>query len=51
LFLADGTGRTVTFGTGFAPSATLAITASKHASASFVFNGALWMETGRAIQA
>lgn len=51
LFLADGTGRTVTFGSGFAPSATLAITASKRASASFVFDGAAWVETGRAIQA
>lgn len=51
LFLADGTGRTVTFSTGFAPSATLAITASKRASATFTFDGAAWVETGRAIQA
>lgn len=51
LFLADGTARTVTFSTGFAPSATLAITASKRASAEFCFDGAAWVETGRAIQA
>jgi hypothetical protein len=51
LFLADGTGRTVTFSTGFAPSATLVVAASKRASATFIFDGAAWVETGRAIQA
>lgn len=51
LFAADATNRTVTFSTGFAPSATLAITASKKGSASFTFDGAAWVETGRAITA
>lgn len=51
LFLADGTNRTVTFSTGFAPSATLVVTASKRASCSFVWDGTAWVETGRAIQA
>lgn len=51
LFAADGTGRTVTFGTGLKPSATLAVTASKFGSASFMFDGTNWIETGRAITA
>jgi len=51
LFLADGSNRTVTFSTGFTPSATLVVTASKRASASFMFDGTSWVETGRAIGA
>ena len=51
LFSVDGTNRTVTFGTGFAPSATLALTASKYGSATFRFNGTVWVETGREVTA
>lgn len=51
LFLADATARTVTFGTGFAPSATLVVAISKRASGTFIFDGVSWVETGRAIQA
>lgn len=51
LFVADGTARTVTFGTGFSPSATLVVAISKQASASFCFDGTSWVETGRAIAA
>jgi hypothetical protein len=50
LFLGDATGRTVTFGTDFIPTATLAVGASKRASASFQFDGVKWVETGRAVQ-
>lgn len=51
VFLADASARTITFGTGMAASATLVVAASKRASATFVFDGAAWVETGRAIQA
>lgn len=51
LFTVDGTNRTVTFGTGFSPSATLALTASKKGSASFRYDGATFVETGRAVTA
>lgn len=51
LFSVDATNRTVTFGTGFQPSATLALTASKYGSATFMFNGSTWIETGRAVTA
>lgn len=51
MLLADATSRTVTFGTGFAASAALVLPISKRATASFVFDGAAWVETGRAIQA
>jgi hypothetical protein len=51
LFAADATARTVTFSTGFAPSATLVVAISKQASASFMFDGTSWVETGRAIAA
>lgn len=50
LFLSDGTGRVVTFGTGFASSGTLTLILSKRGSASFVFDGVAYVETGRAIQ-
>lgn len=51
LFSVDGTNRTVTFSTGHQPSATLALTASKYGSATFMFNGTTWVETGRAVTA
>lgn len=51
MFDADGTNRTVTFGTGLAASATLVVAADKVATASFVFNGTTFIETGRAIEA
>lgn len=51
LFNADGTARTVTFSTGFSPSATLVVAISKQASATFCFDGVSWVETGRAIAA
>jgi hypothetical protein len=51
LFLSDGTGRVVTFSTGFATVGTLTLVASKRGSASFMFDGVAWVETGRAIQA
>lgn len=52
IFAADGTARTVTLGTGFAGSATTVVVAiSKKATATFVFDGVAWIETGRAIGA
>ncbi len=51
LFTADGSGRVVTFGAGFKPSATLSISASKFGSAQFMFDGINFIETGRAITA
>lgn len=52
MFNADGTQRTVTFSTGFSPSAaTLVIPISKQAAITFVFDGTSWVETGRAIAA
>jgi hypothetical protein len=51
LFSVDGTNRVVTFGTGHQPSATLALTADKYGSATFMFNGTTWIETGRAVTA
>lgn len=50
LFLSDGTGRTITFGAGFAVSAaTLALTASKKGSITFMFDGVHFVEQGRCI--
>jgi hypothetical protein len=52
MFLADATGRTVTFGTGTAISAaTLVLGVSKRGSITFVFDGVAWVETGRCTQA
>lgn len=52
LFNADTTARTVTFSTGFSPSAaTLVVAISKQASITFCFDGVSWVETGRAIAA
>lgn len=50
-FSADGSNRTVTFGTGLNASATIVVAASKNATTSFVFNGTTFVETGRAIGA
>jgi hypothetical protein len=50
ILLADGTGRTVTLGTGFAyTAATIAVTASKKAIATFIFDGVAYVEVSRAI--
>lgn len=51
LLVSDGTTRTATFGTGFAPNGTLAITTAKYASIDFIFNGTAWIETGRTVTA
>ncbi len=51
LLTPDGTTRVVTFGTGFAPNGTLSVTTAKYASISFVFNGTVWIETGRTVTA
>jgi hypothetical protein len=52
LFNADATARTVTFSTGFSPSAsTLVVAISKQATITFMFDGVSWVETGRAIAA
>jgi len=47
----DGTGRVITFSTGFASAGTLTMVASKKASAQFVFDGVAWIETNRSIGA
>lgn len=50
LFTSDASIRTITFGAGFSVSvATLATVASKKASITFTFDGALYVETGRCI--
>ena len=51
LLVSDGTTRTATFGTGFLPTGTLAVTTAKNANISFIFNGTAWIETGRAVTA
>lgn len=51
LFTSDGTNRVVTFSTGFLPTGTLTVTASKSASAVFMFNGTAWIELSRAVSA
>lgn len=51
LIQSDASIRVVTFSTGFLPAGTLSTVASKSVSASFMFNGTGWLETGRAIQA
>lgn len=52
LATSDGTSRTITFSTGFAPTvSTFAITTLKYAIISFIFNGTAWLETSRAISA
>lgn len=50
IFLSDGTGRTVTLGTGLVgTAATLALTASKKGYLEFVFDGVAWIETSRSV--
>lgn len=51
LFAADGTNRTVTFGTGLKSSGTLTVTASKFAGIRFGYDGTEWIATGREITA
>lgn len=51
LLVSDGTTRTATFGTGFLPTGTFAVTTAKHATIGFIFNGTGWLETGRAVSA
>jgi len=51
LFNADSSNRVVTFGTGFSTSGTLTVTASKKASASFMYDGTSFVEVSRAITA
>lgn len=42
------TGRTVTFGTGFDPDGTIAVALGVPAVVSFISDGTVWLETGRA---
>lgn len=51
LFSSDGTGRVITFSTGFASAGTLTMNISKKASAQFMFDGTAWVETQRSIGA
>lgn len=52
IFAGDGTARTVTFGTGFAGSATtLVLGVSKKAAIEFTFDGVAWIESNRAVGA
>ena len=51
LFNADSSNRAVTFSTGFSTAGTLTVTASKKASASFMFDGTSFVEVSRAITA
>lgn len=50
VFTSDGTGRVVTFSTGFIPLTTLTLVASKKATINFVFDGVAWLEESRSIQ-
>lgn len=47
----DGTGRVITFSTGFAAAGTLTMVLNKKASAQFTFDGVAWVETNRSIGA
>lgn len=51
LLSSDASARVVTFGTGFASAGTLSVTASKKAIATFIFDGAAWIEQSRAVTA
>jgi len=51
ILLSDTTLRTVTFGTNFKSTGTIAPAISKSATISFVFDGTNWLETGRAVMA
>ena len=48
LFTADASARTITFSTGMVASATLVVDISQRASATFIFNGAVFIEQSRA---
>lgn len=43
--------RVVTFSTGTLPTGTLTVLAGKTANISFIFNGAVWCESGRTVTA
>lgn len=50
LFKNDGTTRTVTLGTGMSVSAsTIAVTAAKFSSITFIYNGTTFVEIGRSV--
>ena len=51
VFTALTSDRIVTFSTGFGTAGTLTVKAGKSASATFVFNGYSFVESGRAIEA
>lgn len=51
LFATDSTQRIVTLSTGISASGTITIPADKKASLTLTFDGATWVETGRAIEA
>jgi hypothetical protein len=51
LFAASGADRIVTFSTGFKSAGTLTVVSAKWGSASFMFDGVNWVETGRALTA
>jgi len=51
VFSSDSTNRVVTFGTGFSSSGTLTVTASKKATASFVYDGTSFVELSRTVTA
>lgn len=51
LLQSDGTTRTATFGSGFAPNGTLAATTAKYAYIKFIFNGTAWQEVCRTVTA
>lgn len=50
IFTSDATGRVVTFGTNFVSAGTLTLVASKQATATFIYDGANYVELSRAIQ-
>jgi hypothetical protein len=51
ILTSDTTSRTVTFGTNFTSTGTIAPAISKSATITFMFNGTAWMEVSRAVQA
>jgi hypoxanthine-guanine phosphoribosyltransferase len=51
LLKSDATGRVATFGTGFSSAGTLTLASSKEGYIDFIFNGAAWVEMGRALTA
>lgn len=51
IFSADGTNRVVTFGANIKSAGTLTVLANKYGTASFIFDGTNWIETGRVLTA